>query len=173
MCPPQVTSKLEFVVAKMYSTHYLKVLKRHLDVCKFLKCIPFEFDETLGRIIKTRSLKHIRIFRLECILSLIYTVAVFLNISVGHLTLTGKCKGLAFFPLYIFGVVTRWNYSLDLGSMQVINSMLEFEMKVLSGEKSKFREKWGYSLWIRIINFETQIVNERVTLERRKFANEF
>lgn len=113
---------------------YLPFLKLDLRVCKFVKCLPFEFDKNLGHLVTTGKVWNLRIFKLECILTVVYAAALIANVCLGNLTMTGKMQGAAFLPIYIFAVVTRWNYSLEVGPIQVINSMVQFENKVLRGE---------------------------------------
>ncbi|OXA62512.1 PAB-dependent poly(A)-specific ribonuclease subunit PAN3 [Folsomia candida] len=112
-------------------TSYLKILKFHLRSCKFVKCLPFEFAKNSGRIVLTRNLGRIRMFRFQCVLSVIYTGAMFVNICFGWLTLTEKFQGIVFFSLFFIACIHRWNWNLDITGIQVINSFLEFEEVVL------------------------------------------
>ncbi|OXA47973.1 hypothetical protein Fcan01_17292 [Folsomia candida] len=113
----------------MYHIHYIPSLKCELSLCKFLKCIPFEFDPKAGNVIKW--VKHIQIVRLQCVLSVAYTAAQFANVFFGELSLTGSFQGAAFLPLYAMATVVRWNYSGDKEPIQVVNSFLSFEKKIL------------------------------------------
>lgn len=123
-------------VTKMY-TSYLKILKFHLRSCKFVKCLPFEFAKNSGRIVLTRNLGRIRMFRFQCVLSVIYTGAMFVNICFGWLTLTEKFQGIVFFSLFFIACIHRWNWNLDITGIQVINSFLEFEEVVLKGRLTR------------------------------------
>ncbi|OXA64379.1 hypothetical protein Fcan01_00593 [Folsomia candida] len=54
------------------------------------------------------------------------------NLCVGPLTMTGRLQGFGLLMVYMAAFLMQWNYSLDIGSMQVIHSFLDFEEKVMS-----------------------------------------
>lgn len=117
----------------MYHTDYFPLLKLHLRVCKFLKCIPFEYNEKLGIIIRTRNVQHIRMFKWQSILSLLYTFATFLHVFFGGLTLIEKFQESLFLIMDILVTAMRWNYSLDPSPGQIINAFINFEKQILRG----------------------------------------
>ncbi|OXA49433.1 hypothetical protein Fcan01_15409 [Folsomia candida] len=60
--------------------------------------------------------------------SVVYCTAMFLNISTNsHLTTSGRLQGFAPFILCLAASIARWNYSIDIGPIQVINTFLDFE----------------------------------------------
>ncbi|OXA54007.1 hypothetical protein Fcan01_11608 [Folsomia candida] len=112
----------------MYGTVFLSLLKSHLKICNLLKCIPFEFDQRSGRLRKIKSARVLRIFRLQCVLAVMYCSAMF--ISIGPLTMSGRLQGFALFILSLAGSISRWNYSIDIDPIQIINAFLDFEAVV-------------------------------------------
>lgn len=52
--------------------------------------------------------------------------------------MTGRLQGFGLLMVYMAAFLMQWNYSLDIGSMQVIHSFLDFEEKVMSSKKMDF-----------------------------------
>ncbi|OXA40852.1 hypothetical protein Fcan01_24377, partial [Folsomia candida] len=115
---------------KMYREEFLRVLNFRLRICKQLQCVPFEFDQQSGRLIKTKSSRLIRIFKLQCALSAMYCTAMFANICFGPLTTSGRLQGFAIFLTCLAGTIARWNYSIDISPVQIINAFLDFEARI-------------------------------------------
>lgn len=132
----------------MYRTEFLPLLKFHLRICHRLKCIPFKYHEESGCMKKFKSTRVLQMFRLQCVLSVIYCVAMFLNISLGPLTTSGRLQGFGLFIACLGATMSRWNYSIDIGPMQIINAFLDFEAKVI--ESKWFVKKFigSFSVWI-------------------------
>ncbi|OXA43292.1 hypothetical protein Fcan01_22065 [Folsomia candida] len=76
---------------------------------------------------------QIRMFKLQSIFSLLYTIATFLCVCFGRLTLTEKFQGSVFLILDILLTATRWNYSLDPSPGQIVNVFINFEKEILKG----------------------------------------
>ncbi|OXA64469.1 hypothetical protein Fcan01_00363 [Folsomia candida] len=85
-----------------------------------------------GRMILTKNLRHIRMFRLQSVLSVVYVGAMLANICFGWLTLTERLQGFVFFSLYFFCSIQKWNWNLDIAGIQVINSFLDYEDELLA-----------------------------------------
>ncbi|OXA43029.1 hypothetical protein Fcan01_22236 [Folsomia candida] len=115
----------------MYRKDYMRLLKPYLSICQAFKCVPFDFDRKSGIVVKTGNASQIWSFRLQCILSVVYTVALVLQICVGRLSLTDSFMGAVFVLVHIIQTSTRWNYSLDKSQGQLINSLVRFEDQVL------------------------------------------
>ncbi|OXA64115.1 hypothetical protein Fcan01_00282 [Folsomia candida] len=75
---------------------------------------------------------HIRMFRLQSVLSVVYTGAMLANICFGWLTLTERLQGFVFFSLYFFCSIQKWNWNLDIAGIQVINAFLDYEDELLA-----------------------------------------
>lgn len=110
------------------------MVKIRLKPCRFLNCLPFAWDEKLGRFVKISEPRHLKNFKLQCIFSVVHCIAMFLTISLRQLTLTGKFLGIGFFLMYICLTRSRMNYSLDNLPIQILNMILHFESKILQGE---------------------------------------
>lgn len=123
----------------MYHIDYLPLLKLHLRVCKFIKCLPFEYDEKSGLVIRTQNSRQVITFKIQSIFSLLYSFATILHVCIGRLTLTERFLGSLFLILDILLTTTRWNYSLDKSPGQIVNSFLQFEKQILEGSKQLFR----------------------------------
>lgn len=75
----------------MYRITFLPILKRHLSICKILKCFPFEFDTVAKTFKRTGSVSHQKLFRLQCLLSILLLPTMLLNLSFGHFTTPEMC----------------------------------------------------------------------------------
>lgn len=111
----------------MFTTEFLPILKLRLIPCQFLNCIPFAFNPTIQRFVAIKSKKHLSIFQIQCILSVLYVLQMCLNLILSELSATQRFQGLSFFMLYFFCTIIRWNVSLDNTAIQALNSFLEFE----------------------------------------------
>lgn len=136
----------------MFHSDFLPMLKNNLRLCQILKCVPFEFDSKTGRLIKAKSFGHILLFRVQCVLSVMYIAALFLNLCFGPLTTTAKFQGFTFFMVYFVASWMKFNYSLDMAGTQVIHTFLDFEKYILKGKVVNLgdREHWGNSFRVRI-----------------------
>lgn len=123
----------------MYRKEFLPLLKFHLQICKILQCVPFDFDQTSGRLVRCRSHLQIRMFKLQCALSAMYCTSLCLNLCFGPLTTLQKLQGLVFFIAYLTASIIRWNYSLDNDPIQLIHAFLDFEATIVSGESKVLR----------------------------------
>ncbi|OXA42400.1 hypothetical protein Fcan01_22900 [Folsomia candida] len=54
-----------------------------------------------------------------------------LNIFYGPLTLPKRLQGLVLLVTCITASITRWNWSIDVGPIQVINAFLKFEERII------------------------------------------
>lgn len=115
----------------MYTSKVFPLLKLHLRICKFLKCLPF--DDGLKRLTKCRSTGRILIFRVQCVLSSLYCAAFFLNLCHDRFNLPQKVQGFIFFVLYVGQAIIRWNYDLDNSGIQIINAFMDFESHLTWG----------------------------------------
>lgn len=116
---------------KMYANEFLPLLTFQIRMCQRLNCTPFEFHQRSGRFKIIKVSRIIRIFKLQGVLSVIYCAAMFLNISFGPLTLSKKLQGLVLFVACITASIARWNWTIDVGPIQIINTFLDFEEKIL------------------------------------------
>ncbi|OXA48094.1 hypothetical protein Fcan01_17345 [Folsomia candida] len=118
----------------MFHSDFLPMLEKHLKFCRILKCVPYEFDSKKGRVIKAKRPRHLFMYRIQCILSVLYVTAIFLNICVGPLTTKARFQGFALFLVYLLGSIMNWNYSMDMTLIQVIHTFLDFEKYIMKGE---------------------------------------
>ncbi|OXA54224.1 hypothetical protein Fcan01_11388 [Folsomia candida] len=121
----------------MFSAKFLPILKFHLKFCKFLNCIPFRYNENLGRLVPIKNGHSLFKFKLQCVLSALYCGAMGANICFGRLSTTVKLQGSIFLMTYLIGAVSRWNYGLSPGPIQVINSFLLYEAGPLRGPENR------------------------------------
>ncbi|OXA49068.1 hypothetical protein Fcan01_16642 [Folsomia candida] len=56
---------------------------------------------------------------------------MFLNICIGPLTTSKKLQGLALLISPLGCLITRWNYSIDVAPIQIINTFLDFEARII------------------------------------------
>ncbi|XP_035702099.1 uncharacterized protein LOC118433849 [Folsomia candida] len=115
----------------MFQAQVLQIFKMHIKVGQFLKCIPFEYYDTSGKLLKSESAEQLQFFKFQSIISALYAVTMFVNVFVGPLTLTGRFQGLTFSLIYAIAAVSGWNYRMDIIPAQVINFFLQFEEKVI------------------------------------------
>lgn len=117
----------------MYTTQFSALLKNYFAICHKLKCTPFVYNSKTGKLQQTSSLWHIRQFRLQCVLHVLYGIAMVVNLAFGNLTLHGRLQGVGLFMMYLSVIIIRWNYFLDKAGIQVVNSFIEFERVILKG----------------------------------------
>ncbi|OXA42278.1 hypothetical protein Fcan01_22807, partial [Folsomia candida] len=91
----------------------------------------FEYDQKLGLIVTTRNAKLIRMFKWQSILSLIYTLATFLHVCFGRLSLVEKFQGSLVLPMDLLITAKRWNHSLDKSPGQIVNAFINFETEIM------------------------------------------
>lgn len=118
----------------MFTSEFLPALKLLVRRCNFLRCIPFEFNYESQRLSRCKSNWTNRFFQSQGILSVLYTTALFLNVCRGQLSVAENFQGGIFFMVYLLGAVGKWNYSLDIAPIQIINAILDFERDVLTGK---------------------------------------
>lgn len=117
---------------------FLSSLQFDLKVCNLLQCIPFEFQPNARRLIISRSSSQIQMFKLQCILSILYVSEMFLNLFFGSWTVMERLEGSIFFLVCLFGTISRWNYSVDIAPIQSINGFIFLEDYTLHG-KARFK----------------------------------
>lgn len=122
----------------MYSTQFLPFLIRHLNYCRKLKCEFIDYDPVSKKLVNVATRRRICMFRLQGILTIAYTFTMSLQLSFGSLSVQQKCQGLVFLASYLILQTTRWNYSLDIAPIQVINTFVNFENGVLAEGKKMF-----------------------------------
>lgn len=112
-------------------TEFLPSLISYLRLCKRLKCTPIEYHNKTGRFVICRNVRQLNIFKLQCVLSLVYLAGMFFNLCFGSHTLPARLQGVSFFVIYLTTFIIRWNYDLDIEAIQVINSFLDFERTII------------------------------------------
>ncbi len=127
------------IFEKMYKSEFLLLLQHRVRVGTILKCLPFKFDKKSDRLYKSRSPWQLRIFKLQCALSVCYAMVMFANLCFGPLTMTGRMQGIGFFIVYFAATLMQWNYSLDIAPIQIINSFLNFEEEIISSKENLCR----------------------------------
>lgn len=117
----------------MYSTQFLTFLRHHFRICKWLRCTPFTYNSQTGKLVQVKNFSHLKQFKLQCVLSICYCLAMISNLCFGTLTIADKFQGLVFFLMYLTVAVMRWNFNLDISGMQIVNSFIDFESHILQG----------------------------------------
>lgn len=120
----------------MYRAQFFPLLKFHFRICNLLQCIPFKVEKS-RRLRKIKSRFVLTIFRLQCVLSVAYCTSMFLNITIGPLTTSGRLQGLGLFIATLASTISRWNYSIDIGPVQIINAFLDFEAGIIESKLGK------------------------------------
>lgn len=122
----------------MYQKEFLPLLIYHLRICDLFKCIPFEYEEKSERFAKSKSIKVIRFFKLQCILTAVHCTALFLNICFGPLTKAERLQGLSIMICSLAAAIPSWNYSIDIAPIQIINAFLDFDARIIKSKRSLF-----------------------------------
>lgn len=111
------------------------MVKIRLKPCRLLNCLPFEWNEKLRQFVKIKEPRHLKIFQLQCVFSVLHCIAMFLTtITLRELTLTGKFLGIMFFLIYVCLTRPRLNYSLDNLPIEILNMILHFEGNTMQGK---------------------------------------
>lgn len=118
---------------KMFLNDFLQLLKTTAKICSHLKCLPCEYDVQKQRLVRIRG-RQIIIFRIQCILSVLYCVVMFLNLALGSFQLIEKLIGVPFLLMYINVTNAGWNFDLDTTPIQVINGFMQFEVTQARGQ---------------------------------------
>ncbi|OXA47612.1 hypothetical protein Fcan01_17873 [Folsomia candida] len=74
-------------------------------------------------------------FKLLNLVMLTYFLAVSSHVYFGLMPLAKKLQGFVFCLIYFMLMGSSWNYDLDKAQIQMINTCLDFEAKILQGEK--------------------------------------
>ncbi|OXA48881.1 hypothetical protein Fcan01_16463 [Folsomia candida] len=69
---------------------------------------------------------------MQCILTAIYCTAMFLNICIGPLPTSRRLQGFAVFMATVSASILKWNYSIDIAPIQIVNAFLDFEERIMS-----------------------------------------
>ncbi|OXA46953.1 hypothetical protein Fcan01_18363 [Folsomia candida] len=118
----------------MYQTEFGRFLEYRLKLSNIFNCLPFDFDKNSGRLTKSKSIRQIYIFKLQCVLTVIYAMAMFLHICIGQLTVSGRLQGVAMLLGYVMASIVKWNYSIDIAPIQVVNAFLDFEARIVESK---------------------------------------
>ncbi|OXA48789.1 hypothetical protein Fcan01_16394 [Folsomia candida] len=137
----------------MYSTYFLPFLLRHIKIGQKLKSIPYEFSQKSGKLVITKDKTRIWIFRLQIVLHLMYCIAMLIHLCFGPSTVARKLQGFVFFCMYTVVLCGRWNYDVNVAPIQVINSAMEFEKKVVAGKPD-----WNVNLETILMKLLLQLV---------------
>lgn len=70
-------------------------------------------------------------YRVLCLLTLFYVATIFVNLAFSKLHVSLKIHGFVYFTTYCITLVGLWNFDLDIAPMQVVNSFMDFEEKIL------------------------------------------
>lgn len=129
----------------MYFTNFIPFLIQHLRMCKPFSCNPVEFDQKSNKFILVTCPKTIRMYRLQCLLTLLYCTVMLLHLIYSPFTWPKRFQGSIFFIMNFILLCSRWNYGLDIAPIQVINSFVTFETTVLD---SKFSLMDILNIWL-------------------------
>lgn len=117
----------------MYSTDFLPSLLRQISVSGRLNSILYDFDRNTGNFFMTKNFSQIRIFRIQIVSQLAYCIFMLAHLLVSDLPKAKTLQGFVFCCIYFIGLGARWNYDMDVNIVQIINSSMEFEKKLVEG----------------------------------------
>lgn len=120
----------------MYSTYFLPFIVQHYRICqKIFKYYPFQFDPKLKRFIcKNTSPRGEKMLRLLYLVMLSYTLFVSCHLCLMSMPLAKKIQGFVFCLIFLIVTGSSWTWNvLDKAEIQMINTCLEFEDKILDG----------------------------------------
>lgn len=121
----------------MYTTQFSPFLKRHLAICRYVKTFPYDFNPKTRRLFKVHDPKLGKRHQMMCLISLAYISTLFLGLILGNHTAAMKVIGVIFIMAYCLPLSGHWNFNLELTPIQVLNSFMDFEAKVLRGTAYK------------------------------------
>lgn len=117
----------------MYSDHFLPLLIRNFKLSRKILCLPFEFDAKSGKLAIIKSPRRVRVSQFKSILAFRYWLVLLWHFSFGPLTLLQRLQGFPFLVCFTILIGCGCNIFLDVGPIQVINSILVFEKDLLKG----------------------------------------
>lgn len=126
-------SKSIAIHREMYSTDFLPSLLRQISVSGRLNSILYDFDRNTGNFFMTKNFSQIRIFRIQIVSQLAYCIFMLAHLLVSDLPKAKTLQGFVFCCIYFIGLGARWNYDMDVNIVQIINSSMEFEKKLVEG----------------------------------------
>lgn len=130
------------IIINMYSTQFLPIIIEHYHRCqKIFKYYPFQFNPKLERFVSISSPRGRRMFKLLNLVMLTYFLAVSSHVYFGLMPLAKKLQGFVFCLIYFMLMGSSWNYDLDKAQIQMINTCLDFEAKILQGAQL-FKSIW-------------------------------
>lgn len=117
----------------MYTTQFFPLFKRHLFLCRYMKTFPYDFNANTGRLFKVTDPKLGKRHKRLCIIIFLYMTTILLSLTLGNTSVPMKMIGFVFILTYCVPAPSQWNYKLEITSIQVLNSFMDFETKVLKG----------------------------------------
>lgn len=127
----------QFFIA-MYSTQFLPLLLRHFKLSRPICCLPFEFDSKSGKVAVIKSPNRRGLSHLQFTLTILYALVLLAHFCFGKVTMLKRLQGFPFLVCFAVLISSGWNVVLDIGPMQLINSIVTFEEGVSKGMHNNF-----------------------------------
>lgn len=117
----------------MYSKQFLPLLILRFKFSRLIRSVPFEYDATSGKLIVMQSRRGIRVTQIQSLVTLTYFLVLLYNYLFGNVPLLKTLQGFPFLIVYATLIACGWNVGLDIDPVQIINSILKFERRLVQG----------------------------------------
>ncbi|OXA48545.1 Ubiquitin-like modifier-activating enzyme 1 [Folsomia candida] len=121
----------------MFTSQILPVLKWRTGRPIYVR-VPIKFHPQNGSLMTIKSSFSIHRYslRLQCILPIVYTAMLAMNLIFGSLTIVQRLQGAVFLMLCVLTCTTGWNSGLDDAPVRVVNTFLDFEKDLANLEST-------------------------------------
>ncbi|OXA48598.1 hypothetical protein Fcan01_16538 [Folsomia candida] len=121
----------------MFSVIFYAQLKRHLKLSSYWAALPFLFNSRTGMVTMMSSRWAILLHKVELASTLIYTILQCVMTLTSSYPETNKYIAMVFISVYGTGLGLRFSWKMDPVPMEFMNSLMQYERKLLDGIQYK------------------------------------
>lgn len=122
----------------MLSKNFLIPLKIHLSFSKIFPCLPFQWDSSKGQLCLVSGKWKTVYYRLLIIIRALYTAFQVWNTIYGSFSLVEKLQSVVFILIWCTGNAFAWDWNFSKSPIQVVNALMQYEGKLISGNNCLF-----------------------------------
>ncbi|OXA48490.1 hypothetical protein Fcan01_16540 [Folsomia candida] len=117
----------------MFSVTFYEQLLRHLKLSSFCSALPFLFNPKTGRVTMLTSRWGVVLHKVELGSTLIYTILQCVMTLTSSYPDTNKYIAMVFISVYGTALGLRFSWKMDPVQMEFMNSLMQYERKLLTG----------------------------------------
>lgn len=117
----------------MLTITFLPHLKQHLRVAKLISSLPFQWDDSSGKLSLLPSKIMQFIVTSQLMLQTVYSILQVVMTTFSPYSTGTKFQAMVFTSINLTGLLLRWNWKLDKTAMNLLNAFIKFEESFLKG----------------------------------------